>query len=240
MDQSEYTSIYDLEDGHWWYQTTHRRVIRELELLPPAGLILDAGCGTGGLLERLQALDRVFGFDASPAAVRLASQRKGLAHRIVSAGIEAIPFQDGTFDAVTCIDVIYHRLVEDEMRALQEIHRVLRPEGHVILQVPAFECLRGGHDEAVHTRKRYTVKEMTSLLSRSGFFPLKTSYRYPWLFGPAFIIRRCSRGTARSDLRPMQPIWNRSVQFVSSFFEFIFPRAPVGTSLLAVARKEHS
>ncbi|MCF8106525.1 MAG: class I SAM-dependent methyltransferase [Desulfohalobiaceae bacterium] len=238
MDLSEYHKIHDLEDRHWWYQTTHRRVIRELKLLPPPGLILDAGCGTGGLSRLIGESYRVLGFDASPEAVYLASQRTRFAGRIVSAGIESIPFKDCCFDAVTCIDVLYHNLVQDDLWALKELNRVLNPGGYLIVQVPAFECLRGGHDEAVHTRKRYTAGEMSSLLFQSGFSPVKVTYRYPWLFGPAFIIRRLSRGSAKSDLHPTTQGWNRLAQHIASFFENSFPRAPFGTSLLSVAQKK--
>jgi SAM-dependent methyltransferase len=238
LDLSEYHKIHDLEDRHWWYQTTHRRVIRELKLLPPPGLILDAGCGTGGLSQLMGESYQVLGFDASPEAVYLASQRTRLARRIVSAGIESIPFKDCSFDAVTCIDVLYHNLVQDDLWALKELNRVLHPGGYLIVQVPAFECLRGGHDEAVHTRKRYTAGEMSSLLLQSGFSPIKATYRYPWLFGPAFVVRRLSRGSAKSDLHPTTPGWNRLAQHVASFFEDSLPQAPFGTSLLSVAQKK--
>ncbi len=238
MDLSEYYNISDLEDHHWWYQTTHRRVLRELELLPSLRMILDAGCGTGGLLKLMQDDYQVMGFDASPEAVLLASRRNGVARKIVSGGIEYIPFQDCCFDAATCIDVLYHQLVRYELQALKELNRVLKPGGYLIVQVPAFECLRGGHDEAVHTRKRYTAEELSALLFQSGFSPVKVTYRYPWLFLPAFIIRRLSRGSARSDLNSVNLTWNKIVFYINSLFDHSrLPGLPFGTSLFAVARK---
>ncbi len=238
MKLSEFYTICDLEEHHWWYQTTHQRVLRELELLPSIRRVLDAGCGTGGLLRFLPDRYQVAGFDASTEAVYLASKRKILAKRIAAGGIENIPFQDNSFDAVTCIDVLYHQLVQDELLALKELNRVLNHGGYLIVQVPAFECLRGGHDEAVHTRKRYTANEMSALLIQTGFSPLKVTYRYSWLFVPAFFIRRLSRGSARSDLHPVSPRWNKIILGFNSLFENIMASSfPFGTSVLAVARK---
>jgi ubiquinone/menaquinone biosynthesis C-methylase UbiE len=176
--------------------------MRELEGLPISTWVLDAGCGTGGLLELLGKAFNVAGFDDSFEAVHKAFERNGFYESLAVGDVESIPFHNNRFDAVTCIDVIYHANVTNEKLSLNEIHRVLKPGGYLILQVPAFECLRGGHDEAVHTRKRYRTCEIRSLLTETGFKVTKIRYRYPWLFLPALIIRKLTRGSGRSDLRP--------------------------------------
>jgi SAM-dependent methyltransferase len=240
MDVSEYGNIKDYEESHWWYISAHRAVLRVLDALPGRAKVLDAGCGTGGLINFLGSRSKfsIAGFDASLIALGAASQEVAIPGRVIQAVIEAIPTKDGTFDAVTCIDVIYHQDVHGEKKALAEMGHVLKPGGYLILQVPAFEFLRGGHDEVVHTRRRYTVKEIRRLLTGSGFKVISLRYRHPWLFLPALVIRRFSRGKAESDLKPVSPIMNLALLSISRFFDrSFFGVIPFGTSVFAVARK---
>ncbi|HLN57412.1 MAG TPA: methyltransferase domain-containing protein, partial [Thermoanaerobaculia bacterium] len=117
-----------------------------------------------------------------------------------------LPFPDGVFDLVTSIDVLCHRGV-DVPRALAEAHRCLRSRGLLLLQVPAFDFLRGEHDEAVWTNKRYRKGEIESLLSAAGFRLRRSFYRNSILF-PAAALRRLLRRRlptgreARSDVAP--------------------------------------
>lgn len=238
MKDSEYANIRLLEDVHWWYAATHRRVIRELARVAIHSCVLDVGCGTGGLLELMRGSFQVAGFDASIEAAGKASQRSGMAGSVALGYVESLPFQDNHFDAVTCIDVIYHAKVNDEKVALEEMRRVLKPGGHLILQVPAFECLRGGHDEAVHTRKRYRLTEMRAMLAGAGFQAVRVRYRYPWLFLPALLVRKFTRGSGRSDLRPVDGRFNTLLLHLSHFFDSpAFALLPFGTSVFAVAEK---
>jgi ubiquinone/menaquinone biosynthesis C-methylase UbiE len=210
----------------------------ELKRLPISTRVLDAGCGTGGLLELLYKSFNVAGFDSSFEAIRII-RGSGIIYESFAVGdVESIPFQDNHFDAVTCIDVIYHANVTDEKLALNEMHRVLKAGGYLVLQVPAFECLRGGHDEAVHTRKRYRAREVRSLLRETGFKVTKIRYRYPWLFLPALIIRKLTKGSGRSDLRPLTPLMNLLLLYLSRIFDSrVFSPLPFGTSVFAVGEK---
>ena len=81
----------------------------------------------------------------------------------------ALPFPDGRFDAVTSFDVLYHRWVADDRVAVREIARVLRPGGLLLVRVPALKMLWGAHDEAVHSRHRYTRGEVRRLLEGEGW-----------------------------------------------------------------------
>ncbi|HEU5086054.1 MAG TPA: methyltransferase domain-containing protein, partial [Roseiflexaceae bacterium] len=80
------------------------------------------------------------------------------------------------FDLVTSFEVLYHRAVPDERLALREVRRVLRPRGRLLLRLPAFELLRGHHDEAVHGRRRYTAADVQALLEPEGFAVERLSY----------------------------------------------------------------
>ncbi len=233
MEKREYTNIHSFEHTHWWYVSTHHAVWRELDGLPPGSKVLDAGCGTGGLLRVLNEKFEVTGLDASRDAVEAARPQA-----ITQGEVEAIPFRTEDFDAVTCIDVLYHQKVGSEVHALKEFWRVLKRQGTLVIQVPAFECLRGGHDEVVHTRRRYRLEEVRSLLDRANFGIVHLRYRYPWLFIPALVIRRMSRNTGRSDLRPAPRLVNRMLIHLSNWADSpVLDFMPLGTSVFAVARK---
>jgi len=92
--------------------------------------VLEAGCGTGLILERLATLaEHAVGADLSPGMVRRASER-GL--DVVLASVTALPFADASFDVVCSFKVLAH--VPDIGRALAELSRVTRPGGHMVLE----------------------------------------------------------------------------------------------------------
>ncbi|HZS32476.1 MAG TPA: class I SAM-dependent methyltransferase [Methylomirabilota bacterium] len=107
--------------------------------LPPGGagerrLALDAGCGTGFQTALLLALGyRAAGIDLSPGLLAVARRRHRGA-RFVRGDLQALPWRDGAFDvAVSCGSTL--SFVEDPARALGELGRVLRPGGHLVLEV---------------------------------------------------------------------------------------------------------
>ena len=102
---------------------------------PRAGSrLLDVACGSGGFLRR--ALDRgvdVVGIDVSPAAIELAAKRLPGADLQVG-NAEELPFQDSSFDLVTCLGSLEH--FPSPERGAGEIARVVRPDGRAIVFVP--------------------------------------------------------------------------------------------------------
>ncbi|OYY07569.1 MAG: hypothetical protein B7Y70_14405 [Rhizobiales bacterium 35-68-8] len=110
-----------------------------LPLLPPAGHWLDAGCGTGTFSRMLAADNRtVLGVDASVAMVeegrRLAEPLGGRAAFEPVATVESLPFPDASFDGVICLSVLEY--LAKPQAALDELARVLRPGGVVVVSVP--------------------------------------------------------------------------------------------------------
>ena len=79
MEPAEYDLMDAAEQRMWWYRALHARVIGALRRRPgPAGTVLDAGCGTGGLLARMASLGRpLAGLDFNPAAAARAAAKSG-------------------------------------------------------------------------------------------------------------------------------------------------------------------
>jgi ubiquinone/menaquinone biosynthesis C-methylase UbiE len=123
---------------------------------------------------------------------------------VLQASLEALPFDDASFDLVTCLDVLYIAGLDDR-RAVRELHRVLRPSGTVILNLAAFEWLRGAHDVMVHTERRYSRGRVRKLLGDAGFRVARMTYwnaaLFPILAAWRPLTRLLRSGTSvRSDL----------------------------------------
>jgi SAM-dependent methyltransferase len=239
MEHSEYGNIARLEDCHWWYVAMRRIAMRIVCALPlPAGaLILDAGCGVGGGLQWLAAYGIPFGIDMHSLAVQYAGQ---ISRRVARASIQSLPFADPTFCLVTSFDVLYHLSVTDDLAAFQELARVLRPGGWLLVRVPAYDWLRGAHDHHVHTRHRYSRNELKGKIESAGLEVKKiTSVGITLL--PAALFRRLTerRDQIHSDVVLPPLAINRLLMKVLSFEGTILERfsLPAGLSLMAIARK---
>jgi SAM-dependent methyltransferase len=239
--------MFELEDKLWWFLGMRRISIALLDRYLPRGTgeqsILDVGCGTGGMLTALGDYGKAFGVDASGAALRLARTRGALP--LVQADACRLPFASESFDLVTCFDVLYHLRVASDHEALLEFARVLRPEGLILLRVPALNLLRGRHDVAVHTRQRYRKRELVSKLMSAGLVPEFVSYAN-FLMLPIAIVRRTAERWLRpghhgSEVEPVAPWINWPLmQFLtleSKWIETVQVPLPIGLSLVAVARK---
>ena len=107
--------------------------------------ILDAGCGDGiNLFGLHQALRKhscdieLFGIDYNPLRVTRAQELEGVAG-LLQGSLSCLPFSSETFDIILCNQVLEH--IYDDLLALQELNRILRPRGLLILGVPNEGCL---------------------------------------------------------------------------------------------------
>lgn len=233
METEEYHSMRLFEDDYWWYRSL-RSVVAEN--LPDAKSVLDAGCGTGGMLKEI-ASKKVVGIDSSPYA--LTHTRERGFDLVVRGSVCALPFPPESFDAVLCLDVIYHRGVADDGAAVKEFARVLRPGGKVILHAPAYGWLHGSHDEKVHGARRYTTKRVGELVRGAGLEICKLSYRNLAALPAAIVFRRFLPGRSGSDLAPL-PGWLNKVLLGISLFENRVLRGvslPAGLSVFCIAKK---
>jgi SAM-dependent methyltransferase len=251
MEPAEYAAMAAAEDTHWWYVGLHDLAFRlACEERRRAGRpldILDAGCGTGRLCQILQSLGNVAGCDFHPLAVD-ATARRGI-RPVQQCNLVTDDLGDAVFDFVTCHDVLVHRAVTDEVAMLRNLHRALRPGGRLLLQVAAFNCLRGAHDDAVHGERRYRRPRLSALLREAGFQVEFITYRLLPFFPPILAWRRLTRrraprdsaGRIRSDVAHCFPaIVNGLLAAVVRIENRLLVAGlplPLGTSAFAVARK---
>jgi SAM-dependent methyltransferase len=234
-----YDELRGREDRHWWYRSLRGLV---LERLAGCGRVLDVGCGTGGMLALLGA--PATGVDISGRALDHA-RRRGLT-RLALASAAALPFPDASFDAVLALDVLYHRAVPDEARALAEFARVVRPGGFVVLHAAAHPALARAHDRAVHGARRHTRRGLGALARAAGLEVTELAYRNALALpaaAAAALLDRLRAGVGapavRSDLRPL-PRWLDGLLLRLSRVEnALLPHAPppAGLSVWCVCRR---
>ncbi len=243
MQPAEYHNLAAVERSHWWHTGMAAIAadwLRRLPGDPVRARVLDAGCGTGGALRWLSEFGSAWGAERHPLAIDLAVQSMG--RKMVRADVAALPFRSGGFSILTAFDVLYHQDIVDDVAVLREFARVLKPGGWLLVRVPAYDWLRGAHDEAVQTRQRYTRGEVRHKLLCAGLKPLRVTYINTLFFIPALLWRTGQRLVGRrpvSDVRPSPPWVNRLLTVVLRL-ECVWLRSanlPVGLSVLALAQK---
>lgn len=245
MQKEMYQHIQNVEQNHWWY-VARRKIIFDWVLQTLAGYsapkILDIGCGTGFNIEHLQAhgYKQVTGLDFSVDALNFGRSRC-LTHQVCSDGTRP-PFSGESFDVILALDLIEH--LADDVQTLQELERLLKPNGSLIIFTPAFNFLWGLQDEVSHHYRRYTAGELRRKLSGIGLTIHKLTYANTFLFPLIWAGRVALRlsgnniqGTSENDLHPG---WSNNL--LQTIFALERPLLrhvdlPVGVSLLCVATK---
>jgi SAM-dependent methyltransferase len=240
VEKQEYETMFRVEEKHWWYGALHRLIFQTLETELPdwrEKQVLDAGCGTGAILQRLGSPEKNVGIDLSTEAVTIC-RRRGL-NNVLQGDICALPFADGSFDAVICSSVLYHRWVSDVAGAVREMHRVLRRNGLLLVNVPAFRFLHSAHDDAVMTAHRFRKPEIRKLLLEQNFTIRRLTYWTTLLFPLAVAARTLGGSQMGRDFEEREPFLQRTLAKIMAV-ELRLVRQisfPFGVALLAVARK---
>jgi len=246
VDRAEYDKLDRLEDRMWWFAATHANLLtlarQFAEDSSPRGRVLDAGCGTGGLLAKIAAdlpQATVIGLDADQQACGRAAAKS--ARPVCRGSVNALPFADKSLSAIFSADVLCHRDV-DERQALVQFHRCLMPGGILVLNLPAYSWMLSRHDAAVYNVRRYTRGRIARLLRSAGFRPLYASYWNFVLFPIMVITRKLlpDRGDNASDVKaysaPIEALCRAATGFERALLQRGW-RFPFGGSLIAIAGK---
>jgi len=248
MDIKEYYRLAKVEDSHWWYRSVHRLVTNEVNKGWTFGgsrsnlkipVILDAGCGTGGLTEKLAGLGSTVGIDISALALDLKRHSKA---EYINGSINNLPFVNKSFDLITCISVFYHRQVSDD-KAATEIFRTLKTDGRAIFVMPAFQWAFGNHDRSVHAARRYNMTEVITMFRSIGFTVTEARYLFGILF-PEFVLKRFldKIGVTQNRVSDLQelPKWLNWAFALTTMLEnwlSKWVKLPFGSSIYIVVEK---
>jgi 2-polyprenyl-3-methyl-5-hydroxy-6-metoxy-1,4-benzoquinol methylase len=211
--------------------------------LPAAlrGRLLDVGCGSGMLLERMRALGwEVEGADVDASAVENA-RRKGL--NVHLGDLEGCRFPDASFQVVTMSHVIEH--VKDPQRLLRECHRVLKPSGRLVLITPNAQSW--GH-RIFRDRWRglevprhlfvFTVSALRYFAESANFrtVDVSTTIRAAaWIFFASKCLRRNGRFESGEQPSVSMALWAEAMRLVE--WAMLKARSNVGEEILLIAQK---
>jgi SAM-dependent methyltransferase len=242
------------EDKHAWFAGRTRAILKYLdaELGPqlPGRIrkVLDIGSGAGNMAHHLAQYGEVFGIDYNPRPLPVA-QARGLP--VAQGSGTQLPFGDETFDLLALLDTVEH--IPDELGVLQECARVLKPQGKLVVTVPAFMWLWSYNDEINAHERRYTAPELQQKLELCGLRVRRISYNNFFLF-PAIagirVLRPYNPGLKsphldqapdvyQVDMEPIPEPANTVLHGVGRLEAEILARGrlPFGTSVIAIATK---
>jgi ubiquinone/menaquinone biosynthesis C-methylase UbiE len=261
MRKEDYDLMHQLETDYWWFVGMRRITSALLSChvgqIPRS--ILDVGCGTGInllWLTRQYQPDRIVGCDFSAVAlgwcaetIRNAPSSSKKTTPVLSRGdVRKLPFAGGSFDLTTNSDVLDLFAKGEDLQAMKEFYRVLRPGGVAFVRAPAYDWLLSSHDTLFETQHRFSVPELRDKMKLAGFEILKTTYANTLLF-PLALVQRLLRKFAgmapeKTDTQP----WPQSLEWLNGPFTACLDleakwlaagrRLPFGLSAICIGRKK--
>ncbi|HEX6976305.1 MAG TPA: class I SAM-dependent methyltransferase [Vicinamibacterales bacterium] len=232
------------ERNHFWFRGFRRFVaplVAEAAQGHANAAILDCGCGTGHNLTLLRRYGRAVGIDLTWTGLALAHERGERA--VAQASATTLPFADASFDVVTSFDVIYALEDADEAAALAEMFRVLRPGGHLVINVAAMDLLKGNHSVLAAEVRRYSRASLSGRLRAHGFEVRRITYTnaaiLPMLLGVRLAQRISGHEETQDEISipaaPINAALSGALALEAAALRVV--NMPFGSSLLALAGK---
>ena len=162
---------------------------------------VEIGCSSGYLLadlRRARPNATLYGVDVIAAGLERAHRLVPSA-ALVLADVVDLPFEDGTLDAAVSANVLEH--VSDDLGALRELHRVLRPGGRAAIVVPAGPGLYDYYDAFLGHERRYARGELAGRARRAGFTVVREAFIGSLLYPAFWLVKKAHRMRHR-DVSP--------------------------------------
>jgi len=235
MDYEDYKA--GKSESSFWFKGKRNLIFTILKknLIKKNLKILSIGAGTGDELKILNKFGDVYVVDINKKALDLIPKNLYSVKKICNA-IE-LPFEDKTFDLVVSFDVFEH--IKEDYLATKEAYRVLKKDGILFFSVPAFQFLYSSHDRALGHNRRYSKKQLKSLLK--SFKKIKLFYWNFFLFLPISFIRLIKKNSKPKVDDDRLNLFLDSLFFkllkLENFFIFYELCPPFGISIFGVCKK---
>lgn len=242
MKNIHYENLYKNEKEHWWYRV-RRKIVRDIferytDKSKKGLKILDAGCGTGALMNEVCLFGEVYGLDFSVNALNFCKERGE--QNLTLGSIDKVPFPDNYFDVVLALDVLEH--IKDDNEAILEVKRVLKKDGLAIFFVPANMFLWGITDELSNHFRRYTAPELNKKIIKTGMTIIRKSYFNTFLFLPILLTRTFVRifGIKIKNENDINSKFMNNIFYWIFYVESLllkYINLPFGVSIMVISKK---
>lgn len=233
------SNLIEIESSYWWHVSKRNLVMSLMSAHCPGGKVLECGVGGGKMLSVLkQAGYSVSGFEISEEAV-LNCHRIGIPDVAIQDISKPWPVEEQSFNAIVMLDVLEH--CQYPIDVLLHARRALKPDGVLVMTVPARPELMGPWDEMLGHYRRYDTKLLEEQATAADFqinwlsawnaFSLPIAYFLR--FGQKFI-----NNDSRAEFPRVSPFVNSTLITIADWERKIIASngLPIGLSLAAVLR----
>jgi SAM-dependent methyltransferase len=239
---------FEMEDMSFWYQHRNECLVAAMKANDFPKEFLDIGGGNGITALAMQnAGYEVTLVEPYPSGIENAKKR-GIRSTIQSTLEEYVAQEIGTAPAAGFFDVMEH--IEDDRTFLENINRLLTPDGRIMLTVPAFQRLWSENDVQLGHFRRYTLGQLSALLEEAGFRVTYATYFFSLVWAPMWLARVLPEkfgiktdntpGKKRNEHMAGRPVTARLLMRVLGWEVNAISsktKIPFGTSCLIVAQK---
>ncbi len=229
--------LNELEKTHFWFKPRAQLLSKLIKSVckNPGKKVLEMGTGTGSFFDSFEHNYKVTGIDGHIDFLNFAKQ-KNPKNQYLHCDLSSIPINDNEFDIVVAMDVLEH--VEAD-KLLKEAHRLTKPDGSLLISVPAFQFLWSQVDVQAGHNLRYTLKTLKKALAKSGWKLKHHTYYQFFLFPVIYLSRKLhAKKTPKTEHKP--PKWVNRLFLIINQLEVKFfssRKLPFGSSLIAIVKK---
>ena len=243
----EYIKMSNVEHEHWWYKSLRELVLDTInkEFHQKRDIsILDAGCGTGGLMNFLinNQLTTIEGFDLSSTAIDIAKE-KGL--NVSIGDLAQYKHNNKKYDVIISNDTMYFFSLDEQKKILDEFYKSLNYNGIVILNLPYSNIFSGMHDKAVGIQQRFTRKMVNDMIDFKKYNIVRKTY-WPFVLSPIILVTRSFQKLKlflnkdikiESDIAMPSNLVNSILYRLVAIENRYLPKKPIGSSLFLVLKR---
>lgn len=251
MNKEYYIEYSELEKTHWWF----RARMNILSSIVKMSLnkdktdklkILNIGVATGQTTRMLEQFGTVTSLEFDEDCCEYLRSKAGI--DAIQGSVTDLPMEDNYYDLACAFDVIEH--VEDDRKAIDEISRVLKTDGSIIVTVPAYMFLWSEHDVINKHFRRYTSRKLKQLIEPK--FDIKYRSYFNFILFPIILVARifgrltASRTTKKNEVKSDFEYY-KTGEFLNNIFYSIFNSEkrfigkmsiPFGVSIICFGKKQ--
>ena len=154
---------------------------------------LDMGCSSGYMLEDvLRSFPKVNAIGADYFSAGLLQCHQRLPDiPLLQMDLVNCQFSDNSFDVITCLNVLEH--INNDELAIDQLYRITKPRGVIVLTVPTMPNLYDMHDEIYGHVRRYKLNDLEQKICSAGFKILKSNYFGVFIYPVFYVIKKINK-----------------------------------------------